>query len=117
MSEIITFSDYGFTEGKREASVHKQRFSVAFDYDVHFARGVFRTDNRLLLDVFDRKGEGRRHRVFVCLDRGLPTPIPISYGRSRIGSTHIRKKSSLPECRRSFPAASPSSATGASSRT
>lgn len=52
-------------------SVYSQRFSVDFDYDVHFTRGVFDPSSELLLDVLDRRREGRRHRVLVCLDSGV----------------------------------------------
>ena len=78
MTEILSLSDYaGFADGdRRDAFVHRQRFDVAFDYDVWFTRGVFRPENRLLLDVFDRKGERRRHRVFVCIDGGLAATRP-----------------------------------------
>ena len=56
---------------RAESSVYRQFFAVPFDYDVHFTRDVFRPQNRLLLEVLDRKKEERRHRVFVCIDRGL----------------------------------------------
>ncbi len=52
-------------------TVHHQRFTVEYDYPVHFTEGVFEPDNSLLLDVLDRRDEGRRHRVFVCLDQGV----------------------------------------------
>ncbi|MBI4600730.1 MAG: 3-dehydroquinate synthase [Planctomycetes bacterium] len=60
----------------QDAAVYRQRFSVDFDYEVHFTRDVFRKDNPLLLQVLDRKAEGRRHRVFVCVDSGVAEARP-----------------------------------------
>ena len=56
--------------------VVRQRFSVDFDYDVHFTRDVFQSDNSLLLRVLDRNEERRRHRVFVCVDSGVADAHP-----------------------------------------
>jgi 3-dehydroquinate synthase len=57
--------------------VHHQRFSVSYEYDVHFTRDVFRAGAALLLDVLDAKGEARRrHRLFVCLDSGVAAAHP-----------------------------------------
>lgn len=50
---------------------YRQRFSVQFDYPVHFTRGLFRRDNPVFAAVVDRLGEGRRHRVAVYVDGGL----------------------------------------------
>ncbi len=57
-------------------SVHHQRFQVAFDYPVHFTRDVFRVDNPLLLDVLARRGESRRHRIWVSIDSGVAEAHP-----------------------------------------
>ena len=51
--------------------VYYQRFSVPYEYPVHFARDVLAAGNPLLAGVFDRLGESRRHRVMVVLDSGL----------------------------------------------
>ncbi|HAU38261.1 MAG TPA: 3-dehydroquinate synthase [Phycisphaerales bacterium] len=51
--------------------VYVQRFSVPFEYPVHFTRRVFHPRNALLADVLDRLGEGRRHRAAVFVDQGL----------------------------------------------
>ncbi len=53
------------------ASVYSQKFSVEFDYDVHFTRSTFDEANEMFLDVLDRRGEGRRHRILVCVDSGV----------------------------------------------
>ncbi|MBT3279334.1 MAG: 3-dehydroquinate synthase [Phycisphaerales bacterium] len=53
-----------------------QRFSVEFDYPVHFARGVFDPACDLLAKVFSRRDAQRIHRVVVCLDEGLAAAQP-----------------------------------------
>ena len=63
--------------GKSSVSfVHRQRFTVDYDYDVHFSREVFEPRNTLLREVLDRKDEGRRCRVLVCLDAGVAEAHP-----------------------------------------
>jgi 3-dehydroquinate synthase len=57
-------------------NVYHQRLSVAFDYPVHFTRDVFRPENPLLASVLDRRGEGRRHRLFAAVDAGLDAAQP-----------------------------------------
>jgi len=77
MSDIIPFAGRdGGGEAAPVPSIHRQRFAVDYDYDVHFTRDVFRPDHRLLLDVLRRRGEDRRHRVLVCLDAGVVEARP-----------------------------------------
>lgn len=59
-----------------------QRFSVSFDYPVHFCRHLFRAANPLLADVVDRYGEGRRHRVQVFIDSGVAQCHPALPGEA-----------------------------------
>jgi 3-dehydroquinate synthase len=56
--------------------VLEQKFSVPFDYPVVFTRGLFTAGNPTLADVADRRGEGRRHRMIVCVDDGLLAARP-----------------------------------------
>lgn len=53
------------------ADVYHQRFSVAFDYPVHFTRKVFDSENDLLARMVNRLGENRVHRAAVYVDSGL----------------------------------------------
>ena len=53
------------------ADVYHQRFSVAFDYPVHFTRSVFDPENDLLVRTVNRLGEKRIHRAAVYVDSGL----------------------------------------------
>ena len=77
MTDILHMDSSGGTGSGRPADdVFHQRFSVDFDYEVHFTRNVFRADNELLLGVLNRKGEDRRHRVFVCIDSGVADAHP-----------------------------------------
>ena len=70
MSDILPFTP------PDERGPYRQRFSVAFDYDVYYTRGAFHLENHLLLDILNRKGEGRRHRVFACIDAGVAEAHP-----------------------------------------
>ncbi|HLU48383.1 MAG TPA: hypothetical protein VK116_09875, partial [Planctomycetota bacterium] len=98
MSEILSFADYGFGDGKREGSVHRQRFTVDFDYDVHFTRGLFAPGNRLLADVLDRKREGRRHRALVCIDSGVADAMPDLSARIKAWFHEHQDKAELAGC-------------------
>ena len=53
-----------------------ERFSVPFEYPVHFTRRVFDARNPLLADVMERLGEKRRHRATVCVDAGVAAAHP-----------------------------------------
>lgn len=53
-----------------------QQIVVPFEYPVCFTRGVFRPENSTLVEVLNRKGENRRHRVFVAVDGGLARARP-----------------------------------------
>lgn len=53
-----------------------QGFSVAFDFPVVFTRGVFRAENRALVDAIARRGEARRHRVLVFVDSAVLARTP-----------------------------------------
>lgn len=57
-------------------SVINNRFSVAFDYPVHFTENAFDPSSDLLCRVFNRLDEGRRHRIVPCVDAGLASARP-----------------------------------------
>lgn len=76
MNDIVRFDSADSTYREPGDPVYQQRFAVEYDYPVHFTRGVFRPDNSLLLDVLDRRREGRRHRLFVCVDQGVADSSP-----------------------------------------
>jgi len=59
------------TGADTEGDVYHQRFSVAFDYPVHFTRNVFDSENDLLVLTVNRLGEKRIHRAAVYVDSGL----------------------------------------------
>jgi len=77
MTEILRFPG----SGPPSADVHEQRFAVSFDYPVVFTRDVFALENRQLLDILDRRREGRRHRVAVCIDSGVAAAQPALVSR------------------------------------
>lgn len=55
-----------------------QRLSIPFDFPVYFHRHTFSTDNPLLANTVARLHEKRRHRVMVCLDKGVARAWPQS---------------------------------------
>ncbi len=59
------------TRDPGEDSVHWQRFAVAFDFPVHFTRGLFDPSNPVLAETLARLEPARRHRCLVFLDDGL----------------------------------------------
>ncbi len=61
-----------------------QRLSIPFDFPVYFQRKTFSAENPLLANTIDRLHENRRHRVMVCIDRGVARAWPD-------GHTQIKK--------------------------
>ncbi|PSN18230.1 3-dehydroquinate synthase [filamentous cyanobacterium CCP5] len=49
----------------------RQRFAVAFQYDVHFTKNLFDLDNSLLADVLAADGEAGPKKIMVIVDDGL----------------------------------------------
>jgi 3-dehydroquinate synthase len=56
--------------------VVQQRIAVEWDFPVVFTHGLFRADNRTLLEMLDRKQEHRRHRALVYIDSNTATAHP-----------------------------------------
>ncbi|HET6467354.1 MAG TPA: 3-dehydroquinate synthase [Geminicoccaceae bacterium] len=52
-------------------TTHLQRFTVSYEYPVHFTEGVFEPANPVLVDTLARLEPDRRHRCMVFLDDGL----------------------------------------------
>lgn len=57
-------------------TVINNRFAVAFDYPVVFTENAFDPSSDLLCRVFDKLGEGRRHRLAAYVDSGLANARP-----------------------------------------
>lgn len=53
------------------ATIYHQRFSVAYDYPVHFTEHLFAPHNPVLRDTVRRIEADRRHRCIVFIDDGL----------------------------------------------
>ena len=56
--------------------IYEQKFSVSYDYPVHFTHGLFKKDNPLLSSVVDRKTGEQPHRVMVYIDSGVVDTSP-----------------------------------------
>jgi len=54
---------------------YSARFSVPFEYEVHFTRDVFAPNNRVLVDALGRR-ERKRQRFLAVLDSGLVAAWP-----------------------------------------
>jgi 3-dehydroquinate synthase len=53
-----------------------QAFAVSFDYPVVFTRAAFDPANRALVDMLDRRGDTRVHRVVVMIDGDVAAAWP-----------------------------------------
>lgn len=53
------------------SAVHLQKFSVDYEFPVHFTDGLFSVDNPVLRDTLCRLEPAKRHRCIVFLDDGL----------------------------------------------
>src|SRR5262245_63216347 len=53
------------------ASLYLQRFTVAYEYPVHFTERLFSPDNSILRDTVTRLEPTRRHRCIAFVDDGL----------------------------------------------
>jgi 3-dehydroquinate synthase len=51
-------------------------FTVPFEYPVYFTRDAFAPANPVLVETFERRHDGRKPRVALCLDAGLAAVRP-----------------------------------------
>jgi 3-dehydroquinate synthase len=74
MSEVVkpSVSDLSTAGG----SLYLQRFTVAYEYPVHFTEGLFSSDNPILRDMITRLEPNRRHRCIIFVDDGLCAARP-----------------------------------------
>lgn len=56
--------------------LHEQRFTVSFEYPVHFVDGVFSMENTALRDALCRREPARRHRVALVLEERVKACFP-----------------------------------------
>ena len=59
------------TREAAQATVHVQRFAVAYEYPVYFTERLFDPSNPVLIEVATRLEPDRRHRCLMFLDDGL----------------------------------------------
>ncbi len=52
-------------------SIIKQKFSVSYQYDVHFTSGLFTPENHLLRDFFTERLSGAVPKLLVVVDEGV----------------------------------------------
>ena len=54
----------------------RQQIAVNWEFPVTFTRGLFATENPVLVETLDRLGEGRRHRAIVFIDNHVADACP-----------------------------------------
>jgi len=64
-------------------SIIKQKFSVSYQYDIHFISGLFTPENRSLSDFFVAQGDGPVPKLLVVIDEGVVTHHPALIERIR----------------------------------
>lgn len=57
-------------------SIIKQKFSVFYQYDIHFTSGLFAPENRLLSRFFAERLHGQVPKLLVTVDEGVTTHHP-----------------------------------------
>jgi 3-dehydroquinate synthase len=58
-------------KARDETGVHIQRFTITYQYPVHFTDGLLRPDNPTLAQALARLEPDRRHRCIVFVDDGI----------------------------------------------
>ena len=64
------------TKARDETGVHVQRFTITYEYPVHFTDGLLRPDNPTLAQALARLEPDRRHRCIVFVDDGIIAARP-----------------------------------------
>jgi len=57
-------------------AVYQQRFSVDYDYPVHFTQDLFSRENPVFVDALSRKEPNKRHRFLVLIDADVGASWP-----------------------------------------
>lgn len=58
------------------SAVHLQKFSVAYEFPVHFTENLFAPDNPALCDTICRLEPDKRHRCILFIDDGVAKSMP-----------------------------------------
>lgn len=72
------------------SAAHLQKFSVTYEFPVHFTADLFSTGNPVLRDTLCRLEPDKRHRCIVFLDDGLSSSLPDLAERITAYAGHYR---------------------------
>ena len=64
-------------------AIIEQKFSVSYQYDIHFTSGLFAPENPLLSDFFAARLEGAVPKLLVVVDEGVAACHPVLIERIR----------------------------------
>ncbi len=70
------------------STVHVQKFSVDYEFPVHFTDGLFRPDNPVLRNTLCRMETDKKHRCIVFVDDGLTHAMPTLCGQIATYAAH-----------------------------
>jgi 3-dehydroquinate synthase len=70
-SQQSVLPDNAPRDDEKNDTAYWQRFAVPYEFPVVFTRGLFRPENRTLVDTIARLEPDRRHRCLVFLDAGI----------------------------------------------
>ncbi|MGI9450419.1 MAG: 3-dehydroquinate synthase [Geminicoccaceae bacterium] len=75
---MTIMNDPSLTTAKKEIDhpVHRQRFTVAYDFPVYFTACLFALENPVLLETLTRWEPEKRHRCLVFIDDGVLSARP-----------------------------------------
>jgi 3-dehydroquinate synthase len=76
MAERIRSARGTRARARDETGVHVQRFTITYEYPVHFTDGLLRRDNPVLAQTLSRLEPDRRHRCIVFVDDGIVAVRP-----------------------------------------
>ncbi len=70
------------------SAIHMQKFSVEYEFPVHFTEDLFTPANPVLRDTLCRLEPNKRHRCIVFIDDGVSAALPNLANRIATYASH-----------------------------